>query len=220
MFLGHFAVGLAAKPVTPRVSLGTLFIAAQFADLLWPNLLLAGVERVRIAPGETAVTPLEFVSYPFSHSLLALAVWGALFALAHWLVRRCLWAAVVVGGAVISHWFLDWIAHGPDMPLTFAGEARLGLGLWNSVAATVVVEVAILAVGTGLYLRVTRARDRIGGWGVWGMVALLLAIYVGSVLGPPPPSVAAIAWAAQAMWLIVILGYWIDRHRVPAQSIV
>jgi hypothetical protein len=53
VFIGHFAVGFAAKAVAPRASLGTLFLAAQFIDLLWPTLLLLGVERVQIAPGIT-----------------------------------------------------------------------------------------------------------------------------------------------------------------------
>ena len=63
MFIGHFGVGFGAKRFAPAVSLGTLFLAAQFADLLWPTLLLLGVEEVRIDPGITVVTPLDFVHY-------------------------------------------------------------------------------------------------------------------------------------------------------------
>ena len=108
MFLGHFAVGLAAKQVAPRASLGTLFAAAQFADLLWPLLLLVHAEHVAIRPGATAVTPLEFVSYPYSHSLVALVVWGALFAGGYALIRRNGWAApLAIFVLVISHWLLD-----------------------------------------------------------------------------------------------------------------
>jgi len=50
MFIGHFGVGFGAKRVAPKVSLGALFVAAQFLDLLWPTLLLPGVERVRMTP--------------------------------------------------------------------------------------------------------------------------------------------------------------------------
>jgi len=81
-FVGHFALGFAAKRVTPRVSLAVLFLAAQLADVLWPELVAAGVERVRIDPGNTAFTPLNFISYPYSHSLLLLAVWGMALGLA------------------------------------------------------------------------------------------------------------------------------------------
>ena len=76
MFIGHFALGFAAKRATPRVSLAVLCAATQIADLLWPVFLAIGVEQVRIDPGNTAVTPLDFVSYPYSHSLLLLIVWG------------------------------------------------------------------------------------------------------------------------------------------------
>lgn len=213
MFLGHFAVGLAAKRVAPGVSLGTLFLAAQFADLLWPNLLLLGVERVVIRPGITAVTPLEFVSYPYSHSLLALLVWGALFGLAYWLAKRNVSAALTLGAIVVSHWVLDLVAHRPDLPLTFAGDARVGIELWRSVPATVAVELALLATGCALYARFTRPRDAVGKWGLAGVILLLLTIQLGAVFGPPPPSVAAVAWSAQAVWLLVALGYWVDRHR-------
>ena len=85
MFIGHFALGYAAKRWVPGQSLAVLFAAAIFADLLWPVLVALGIEHVRIAPGITASTPLEFISYPYSHSLLTLTLLGALFG---WAVTR------------------------------------------------------------------------------------------------------------------------------------
>ncbi|HEX6251180.1 MAG TPA: hypothetical protein VFZ56_07095 [Gemmatimonadaceae bacterium] len=213
MFLGHFAVGFAAKRVAPGLSLGTLFLAAQFADLLWPNLLLLGVEHVAIRPGVTAVTPLDFISYPYSHSLLALLVWGALFGVAHLLAQRSLAAAILLGAIVVSHWLLDMVAHRPDLPLTLTGDVRVGLELWRSVPATVMVELVLLAAGAAVYAQYTRPRDTVGKWGLPGVVLLLLSIQLGAVFGPPPPSVTAVAWSAQAVWLLVAVGYWVDRHR-------
>lgn len=213
MFLGHFAVGFAARRAAPAVSLGTLFFAAQFADLLWPNLVLLGVERVAIRPGITAVTPLEFISFPYSHSLLALLLWGVVFGILHWVVRRSPAAALTIGAVLVSHWLLDWIAHRPDMPLTFTGDARVGLELWRSVPATLAVELVLLAAGSAVYARVTRPRDASGKWGFRGVIALLLGIQLGAVFGPPPGSTTAVAWSAQAVWLLVLLGYWVDRHR-------
>lgn len=212
MFLGHFGAGFAGKAAAPRVSLGTLFLAAQFLDLLWPTLLLAGLERVEIAPGATRVTPLDFVHYPISHSLLAAALWGLAIGGVFWLVRRSARGAPVVGALVVSHWLLDLVVHRPDLPLV-PGGARLGLGLWHSLPATLVVELAVFAVGLALYLRRTRARDRAGSLGLWALVAFLLLIYAANLLGPPPPSVAAIAWAGQAQWLLVAWAYWLDRRR-------
>src|SRR5436305_13790166 len=57
IFIGHFALGFAARRWTPRVSLGALFGAAQLADMLWPVLVGLGIEQVRIDPGNTAMTP-------------------------------------------------------------------------------------------------------------------------------------------------------------------
>jgi hypothetical protein len=214
MFLGHFAVALAAKRVAPELSLGTLFLAAQLADLVWPTLVLLGIERFEIRAGLTAVTPLDFIHYPYSHSLLGMAGWAVLLGLLHIALRRNARAAGVLVVVVLSHWLLDVASHRPDVPVTIDGEIRLGLGLWNSLAATVVVEGGLLAAGVALYARTTRAVDRIGRWSLAVFTAFLAVVYLGSVFGPPPPSTAAVAWSAQAIWLLVAWGYWIDRHRV------
>jgi membrane-bound metal-dependent hydrolase YbcI (DUF457 family) len=216
MFLGHFAVAFAAKRAAPSLPLGTLFLAAQLADLVWPTLVLLGVERFEIRPGITAVTPLDFIHYPWSHSLVALAGWGAALGISCWLWTRRAGAAAILFALVLSHWLLDFASHRPDMPLTLAGDERLGLGLWNSVAWTLAVEVLLLAVCFVVYARATRPIDRTGQWALAGLIAFLVIVYLASVFGPPPPDVAAVAWTAQSIWLLVAWGYWIDRHRRPA----
>jgi hypothetical protein len=217
MFLGHFAVAFAAKRAAPGVSLGALFLAAQLADLVWPVLVLAGVERFEVRPGITAFTPLDFIHYPYSHSFVALAAWGAAFAALYYALRRSgARPALLLAALVLSHWVLDVASHRPDMPLTLGGTARVGLGLWNSVPATLIVEFALFAAGVYLYARTTRALDRIGRFGFHGLVAFLALAYIASFAGPPPPSVEAVAWSALAMWLLVGWGYWIDRHRTVA----
>lgn len=219
MFIGHFGLGFAARPVARQASLGTLFLACQFADLLWPILVLAGVEHFEIAPGDTVVTPLSFTYYPWSHSLEALLIWGVLFAFGYRLLRRGgPRTLLVIAALVVSHWFLDVLVHRPDLPLTIGGTERYGLGLWNSVPATLAVELSLFAAGAFLYARSTVARDRRGRYGLWALVAFLLIVYLGNLFGPPPPGVAAVAWSAQAMWLLVAWGYWMDRHRRPRQQ--
>jgi len=214
MFIGHFGVGFGAKAAAPRVSLGTLLLAAQFVDLLWPLFVLLGIETVRIDPGNTAVTPLDFVSYPVTHSLLTGVGWGVLLGGGYLMLRRQIRGAVVVAAAVVSHWVLDWISHRPDLPLV-PGGSKVGLGLWNSVPTTVAVEGLIFAVGIGLYLRATRARDRIGHGALWSLVGFLALAYAANLAGPPPPSVKALGLVGLAMWVLVPWGYWIDRHREP-----
>lgn len=216
MFIGHFGLGLGAKRVSPGVSLGALFLACQFADLLWPTLVIAGIERVEVAPGATVFTPLDFVSYPYSHSLVALVLWGALVGLVYMVSRRATAAAAAtLALLVVSHWLLDYITHRPDMPLTLSGAPRVGLGLWNSLAGTLVLEGVVFGGGLAMYLRSTTARDRIGSIGLWSLVMFMLVVYLAASFGPPPPSPAAVAWSAQAMWLLVLWGYWVDRHRTP-----
>ena len=214
MFIGHFAVAFAAKRAAPRVSLGTLFIACELVDLLWPAFLLLGLESVAIRPGDTAFTPLEFLSYPWTHSLLMAVLWGFAFSLLYAFFRKDLHTAAILGAVVISHWFLDALAHRPDLPLAPGGAARIGFGLWNSVAGTLLVEGAMFAAAVALYLRSTRARDRVGSAALWVMLALLLVSYGGAAFGPPPPNVEAIAWTGIAGGLVFgALGYWVDAHR-------
>jgi hypothetical protein len=215
MFIGHFGVGFGAKKALPAASLGTLFLACQFADLLWPTLVLLGVERVEIQPGATVMTPLNFVSYPYSHSLLALSVWGVLFGFIYVVVRRVRWTAgVTLALLVISHWVLDLVVHAPDLPLTPTGSTRLGFGLWNSMPGTIAAELIVFGVGTILYARTTVARDRIGSIGFWSLVGFLLLVGAANAFGPPPPSAMAVAWGAQSMWLLVAWAYWVDAHRM------
>jgi hypothetical protein len=222
MFIGHFALALGAKRAVPRAPLGALVAAAQWCDLLWPALLLGGAEHVEIAPGDTAFTPLRFTSYPISHSLLAVALWGAAAAGLYWFLGRDHQkgrAALVVGLLVVSHWVLDAVTHRPDLPLLPGVDARVGLGLWRSVPATLLVEGAMFAAGAWLYFRATRARaehETAGRWGIGALLAFLAVVYVMNVVGPPPPSTGALAGVTLAMWLLVAWAWWADRRREPA----
>jgi len=148
MFIGHFGVAFAAKRVAPSVSLGVLFAASELADLIWPNLVLLGIEKVDVRPGITVVTPLDFVSYPYSHSLAALCAWAVAAAAVYVMLRRS-----------------------------------------------------------------TAPRSRAGAIGLWSLVAFLLITYLGALFGPPPPSATAVAWSAEAVWLLAAWAAWSDGAR-------
>lgn len=218
MFIGHYALAFGAKQYAPAASLGTLFLACQFADLLWPTLVVLGIERVEVDPGNTAMTPLNFISYPYSHSMVMLVIWSALFALAYRVIKG--WrpnAMAAIATLVFSHFVLDFVTHRPDLPLTLGGTRRVGLGLWNSPMAALAIEVTLFAAGTAVYVVVTRARNRVGSIGLWTLIAFLSAIYFAAIFGPPPPSSSAVAMAGHLSWLFVAWAYWVDRHRMPRQ---
>ncbi len=213
MLLGHFGVGFGAKSVAPKVSIGTLILAVLFVDLLWPTLLILGIEHVKIAPGITTVTPLDFVSYPFSHSLLMVCIWGILFGVGYWLFRKNTKAAIILGLCVVSHWVLDLIVHRPDLPLFPGASPELGFGLWNSLIGTLFVEFLFFGIGIALYLNTTKAKNRVGKYTFWGLATFLTIIYFGNVFGPTPSNTESIAWVGHLQWLFVGWGYWIDRNR-------
>lgn len=213
MFIGHFGVALAAKKAAPKTSLGTMILAAQFLDFLWPAFLLLGAEHASIAPGSTRVSPLDFTDYPISHSLLMAAVWAVLFGGTCYALRHNARSAVVIGAAVLSHWALDFMVHRPDLQLWPGSKTRVGLGLWNSLPGSIAVEVFFFGAGLWVYLGCTRARDNTGRYGFWALITFLFFGWVSTLFAGAPPSVTALAWGGIAMWLTAPWGWWADRHR-------
>lgn len=187
--------------------------AASLLDLLWPVFLLLGWETVRIAPGNTALVPLAFVHYPFSHSLVAAAGWSALCGLVYWGATRYSAGAAVVGLVALSHWYLDALVHRPDLPLYPGSPLKVGLGLWNSIPASVLLEGMMFAGGVWLYASGTRARDALGHYSLIAFVGFMALVYVANLLGPPPPDWRAVAWAGLGSWLFPFWAEWFDRHR-------
>jgi hypothetical protein len=216
MFIGHFAVGFAMKLAAPRTNLGWLIAAPIFLDLIWPIFVLAGLERVEVEPGNTAFTPLNFVHYPISHSLAATVGWSIAAAAVYLAVSKYRTGALVVGLGVLSHWVLDAGVHRPDLPL-YPGGQMVGLGLWNSVGATLAIECLMFAVGVWIYARMTKPVDKIGSIGFWAFVLFIAVIYAGNVFGPPPPNATAVASVTLAMWILPFWAGWFDRHRETAE---
>jgi hypothetical protein len=213
VFLGHFAVGLAARRVAPEAPLAAWFTAVQLADLVWPVMLLVGVEHVRVAPGITRVTPLDFYDYPITHSLVALTLWGAAFGVL-WAARQrqlrrqvSTGVAIALAAGVMSHWILDVLVHRPDMPVLPHGP-YVGLGIWNSIPLTLALEFGSFAIGIAVYLRGADRSAR--GPAFWSLMALLVVIYFGAVFGPPAPNDRAVAFSALALWLVVPWAWWIE----------
>jgi len=213
VFIGHYALALAAKRAAPRASLGALFAATSFADLLWPVFLLLGWEQAHVVPGPNPFLTLWLDSIPISHSLVTLIGWGALFGFAYRARTGDGRGTRVLALLVVSHWVLDFVTHRPDMPL-YPGGTPLGLGLWNSVAGTVVVEAVMFVAGVWLYAGATRARDRVGTYGFWALIAVLALSYAGSLFGPPPATRVALGiFGIIFGWLFVGWAWWGDGHR-------
>lgn len=218
MFLGHYGVAFALKRVEPKLSLGTLFVAAQLPDLLWGIFLLIGWEHARIVPGYTAITPLEFLDYPISHSLLGIVIWSVVAAAVYysWPTRdtsRHWQAAAIVGLAVFSHYPLDVLVHVADLPITGNASIKLGLGLWNNPVATLAAEALVFAAGLALYLARRSHRHPVRTGRIMVVVVALVATYLASVYGPLPPSMTAVAVGDIVLILVMgALAGWADRR--------
>jgi len=159
---GHCAVGLAAKPVAPKVPIGILFLATVILDVLAIAFAFAGIESV-----ETGI--------PWSHGLFMSVIWSLVAAFLAARIYRDHRAGVVVGLLVFSHWVLDFISHPipfssfswrswqwsfgnplpPDLPLLFGGSPKVGLGLYNSISAVeaTALELGMFLLGAAVYVR-------------------------------------------------------------------
>ena len=217
MFVGHLAIGLTAKRLEPRLSLGTLMLAVMLADLLVFPLMIAGVESFHAAPGVT--TNRMIGDIPYSHSLLMDVVWAALFAGAYFLRRRYPRGACVLFAAVLSHWLLDFASHRPDMPLAPGTSARFGLGLWNSIPATLAIEGGFWLFAAILYIRVSHARGHAGVFGFWLGIALLTLAWYGNITtgidaNPVKAGVSGLIFFS----LVVAWAYWMNRARAVGDT--
>ncbi len=210
MFIGHFAVGLAARKVGTQPSLAMLFIAVQLLDLLWPVFVLLGIEHLSIDPGNTVLTPLNFEFYPYSHSLLMAVLWGLLLALVYLLFTRNRKGSLLLAALVLSHWVLDLITHRPDLPLTPFGEVKFGLGLWNHPWAAITIEFVLFILGAYWYFKAAKPHRKIA---YWSLIAFLLVVHMVNLSGPPPPSIGAVAWSANLMWIIILWAWWVEREQ-------
>lgn len=214
MLVGHFAVGLAAKRVEPSVSLGALVLAAMLADLLWCVFMVAGIEQVQFRPGMGAANYFAASNIAMSHSLLMDMLWAGLLAASYFLRRRYPRGALVLFGAVVSHWLLDWVSHRPDMPLVPGTHTYFGLGLWTSIPATVIVEGGFWLLAVVLYARATHPKKRAGVYWYWIVVAVLTLAWYNNLTGPPPPDPHTAPFVSFTFFsLAVAWAYWMDRLR-------
>jgi len=215
MFIGHYGPSFACKAWKPVVPLWVLFVAVQLVDIVWAVLVLLGIEKVRIVPGITATNPFDLYYMPFTHSLPGAIFWAVGAAAVYRAVAPAQkWtAAVIVGGAVFSHWVLDLVVHRPDLPL-YDDAYKVGFGLWNYPAIAFLLEIALLFGGIAFYLRVTEPIDVIGRYGmtVLGLFAVALQAYV--FFGPPPVSDTAFALTALVLYFaFAVLVYWLEGKR-------
>ncbi len=216
MFVGHYAVSLAAKAADKRIPLWVLFLATQAVDVLWAVLVLVGIEKVRIVPGITAANPLDLYYFPYTHSLLASFVWLGVAMVGYRLLRpgEGSWRmGLLVGLVVFSHWVLDFLVHRPDLPL-YDDALKVGLGLWNYPLLSYLLEAGLLLGGLWIYLRATMPVGSIGKYGMLGFALVLLLIQAGNVLGPLPPSPSTVAGIGLISYIAFAGGaFWLDKKR-------
>jgi len=153
--------------------------------------------------------------------LLMDILWGAFLAVAYYLWRRHARGAFILFAAVVSHWVLDVVSHRPDMPLAPGIPGVFGLGLWNSIPATLLVEGGIWLVAIVLYFRATRATRRTGIYAFWAGIVILTLAWLGNISAPPSSGSGGIAAALPSLiFFASAIGwaYWINHSRLAVKG--
>ena len=219
MFVGHYAAAFALKGKEPKASLGMLFIATQFVDILFFPFAVWGIEHLELIPNFPEVNDFK-MDFPFTHGLVASILWGVLFYLLYYFIfakkseqRKSI--ALVMGIAVLSHWFIDLIVHVPDLPLLY-DEPKLGFGLWNHKNWAFIVEGFLLLLGWMYYMQKTQAKKSWGTYVSYLFIAFLLGFnYINFYMSPAPPDNLVIITLTSlfAFLLLAFLAYIMDRGR-------
>ena len=212
MLVGHFAVSLASQRFAPKLSLGTLVMAAMASDLIWPPLTLAGIEHVRFKPGLGRAVEMMDADIAYSHGLLTCVLIAIVFAAVHFGRWRDRLSAWIIAAAVISHWVLDLVSHPPDMALAPGLPQRFGLNLWSSIPATLAVEGLLWVIAIVLFVRTNRT----AGWQrtslFWGGIVILTLSWLSNITSPPPPNLlVAMLTSFLFFGIMVVWGFWVSR---------
>ena len=220
MFVGHYAASLALKSVEKNASLGMLFLAVQFVDILFFPFVLMGIEHFNIVENHTESTHFELYFMPYTHSLAASFLWAFGVYIVYRIIPRKKTGnknkiAILMAIAVLSHWFFDLIVHTPDLPLLSDSSSKIGLGLWNNAIATYLLEALLLFAGLGLYLKSTKATTFAGRYGMIIFFVLLLIINANNIFGPPlGDDVVTMSVSALVMYFVFAgLAFGLDRKR-------
>lgn len=218
MFIGHFAPAFVAAAVSKKApGLGFLFIGAQLLDWGFMTFGLMGIEKMRLTPGITVLNPLDLYHMPYTHSLVASMVWALVFSLIAAVIYRHREAALLSGFVVLSHFFLDWLVHAPD--LTIAGESsKFGLGLWNLPWVEIPLELGILLLGFFYYTSRTRGPvavpfillallliSQIITWTTPGMITSDTQLFISGIVSFTIFTLAA-KWVGETRWHKNIVG--------------
>jgi hypothetical protein len=221
MFVGHYGVAFAARGVEKKLPLWAYFLAVQWVDVVWTMLVFFGVERVSIQPGVNPSGPLVFDYYPYTHSLAAGAAWAAIAFMGYRVITRMRGSqrvAAILALAVLSHWFLDFMVHQPDLDI-YDETRKVGLGLWNHPVIEVIVEYLLLFGGMLFYFRKSPKLSMKRRIAMVVLCIFMSLVQLAGSFGPPPASVKIMAVSGFVIYLLFTgLAAWAEGRRAKAGS--
>ncbi len=220
MFVGHYAAAFALKGKEKSLSLGALFLAVQFVDILFFPFVLAGIEHLKFEEHYTAVNNFNMYFYPFTHGFAGTLFWSVLWCFLYYYgfakaKKNRKKIAIFMALAVLSHWFADLIVHTPDLPIVY-GEPKLGFGLWHYKFATFAIEAILLFLGLYYYLKNTKPIKKAGKYLAIVFVLFLIFInYLNLYVLPENKDMVSLTISALlSYFLFALIAKYVDKFRV------
>ena len=229
MFTGHYGIALGLKKYDKKLNLGILFIAVELLDFAFAFFVLFGIEHMRIVPGFTETSPYDLYDFPYTHSLLAAIIW----AVGTYLVFRYLFlknsdkseteksrTSLILGIAVLSHYFCDFLVHTPDLLIIPGIDFKIGLGLWNYLIIAVALEISFLLIGSFFYFKSTDSESMTAG--KYGMHLFIIFLIFLAIIIPvwihPTTVMLAMFTLLLILTLLSLIAFWLDGKRKPVNE--
>ncbi len=218
MGVGHIAVAIGAARAAPRVNAGWLVFAALLADFLLGVFAYFGLEHSTV-PADFASKHYLLFTFPYSHGLLPLLVWGALLGLTVAWPHRSTRQRVffVIAALVVSHFILDGLVHVAGLPVAGESSPKLGLGLWRNMPLELTLETLMTLVGAALFWKAA-SRSAVSRYGVILVTLIVMALTWTQLaeVSPPDPHQLIVGWLAFPVVISSIV-YGLDWKRVHAE---
>ncbi|MFH0989954.1 MAG: hypothetical protein V1799_08065 [bacterium] len=219
MLIGHIGAGIACKKIDPQINVSWLVLAALLPDMFLGVLTLIGIEGF-IVPKDFLTGRYLLFTFPISHNLLANVLVALLLFLGIWKFTKGeqrIKRALAIAIAFQSHTLLDIIVHVKGLPLFGAGDWSVGLGLWEDVVFSMLIELLLLLFGLECYFRATKGEGIIANYAMIVVTYLLAAVaFYGQLQGPKPENIygPALSWIFLPL-ILFLLFHWLDTKRSP-----
>lgn len=211
MFIGHYGLAFILKKKAKEIPLWLIFISVQLVDFLCFIFIISKIERMKFLPNQNPWLRTHLEYFPYSHSLFLNVILALIVLFVFWKFKNKIWG-IILSIAVLSHWFIDFLVHTPDLPLFF-NSYKVGLGLWHLPWIAFSAEILLVILG-GYYLYKNSGKV----FRPIILIALMVVVLCGMFFSQDP-EIATTNMAMRAIIplvvnsIFVVLAYWVELKK-------